>query len=153
MASMQVPDASARTLQLVVQGPLSGLSLLYGVGASMPSHYDSPTRPGQREEWLAMITLGNSVVFRCNSEVLTLHSGDVLVMDSMAVLHGVERIIPDASENPIRPRIGLLNIQARLGILFWQGKETLKPIPSARSEDGVDILRIDGLFDAENVIE
>jgi hypothetical protein len=147
-ASMQAAGVASKTLKLVAQGPLSGLSLLYGVGASMPSHYDSPTQPGQRDEWLAMITLGNSVTFRCNSDVLTIHSGDALVMDSMAVLHGVERILPDISENPVCSRIGLSNQQARLGILFWQARETSKFIYSTGTEDGipVDDFCVDGLF-------
>lgn len=152
IASRQVPAASSKSLHMLAHGPLSGLSLLYGVDASMPSHYDSPTQPGQREEWLAMITLGNSVAFRCNNEILILHSGDVLVMDSMAVLHGVERIVADDNENPICSRIGMPFLQARLGILLWQGKEMQNSIPSTRSHDGIDVFGIDCLFDAEAIV-
>jgi hypothetical protein len=152
MASTQAADAASTSLKLIANGPLSGLSLLYGLGASMPLHYDSPTKPGQREEWLAMITLGNSVAFRCNSEVLILHSGDALVMDSMAVLHGVDRIVADTSECPICHRIGLPNVQSRLGILFWQGKNTSASFSSTRSEDFVplDDFHVDSLFGSEN---
>lgn len=147
MTLLHTTDEASKSLKLIAKGPLSGLSLLYCVGASMPSHYDSPTQPGQREEWLVMITLGNSIEFRCDSEVLILESGDALVMDSMAVLHGVERILPDTIENPICSRIGLSNLQARLGILFWQGKETSK-LDSMKAANGIaiDDFCVDGLF-------
>ena len=98
--------------------PLTGLALLYGPNASMPAHYDSPTQPGQREEWLAMATVGSTVSFRCNDDVLELKSGDVLVMDSMAVLHGVEGV--DCEDGNYQ-EVGL-PIPSRLGTLFWQGR-------------------------------
>jgi hypothetical protein len=112
-------------LQNISRGPLSGLSLLYGLHAHMAPHYDSPTQPGQREEWLAMITLGNTARFRCNDDIIQLHWGDVLVMDSMAVLHGVEGILADHQDPTISEQLGLPVAQARLGILFWQGREQL----------------------------
>jgi hypothetical protein len=113
--------------------PLAGLALLYGLKASMPPHYDSPTQPGQREEWLVMMTMGNDVRFRCNDDIVQLKSGDVLVMDSMAVLHGVESIVDvDNSQgcSDDRPDLGL-PISSRLGILFWQGQSPVDKVDSA----------------------
>lgn len=119
-AALQLPDNVA--LPNVARGPLSGLSLLYGLNASMASHYDSPTQVGQREEWLAMITLGNTALFRCNDEVIQLHSGDVVVMDSMAILHGVECIIAN-QDTSMSLSLGLPAVEVRLGILLWQGRQ------------------------------
>ena len=48
---------------LGADAPLTGLVLLYGPKGSMSPHYDSPTQPGQRQEWLAMMTVGNPVDF------------------------------------------------------------------------------------------
>ena len=53
---------------------LTGLSLLYGPNATMNAHCDSPTQPQQREEWLVMMTVGNSVRFRCDDELLLMQS-------------------------------------------------------------------------------
>ena len=112
--------------------PLAGLVLLYGLQASMPSHYDSPTQPGQREEWLVMLTMGNDVRFRCNDDIVQLQSGDVLVMDSMAVLHGVESIVENDNGGVRieKPDLGL-PISSRLGILFWQGQSPVDKVDSA----------------------
>jgi hypothetical protein len=100
--------------------PLTGLALLYGPNAFMKAHYDSPTQPGQGHEWLACLSLGATVMFRCNNQILPLHSGDILVLDSMATLHGVEEIL--ASDNEDTTVNGLLPLNCRLGILMWQGK-------------------------------
>jgi hypothetical protein len=112
--------------------PLAGLVLLYGLQASMPPHYDSPTQPGQREEWLVMMTMGNDVRFRCNDDVVQLQSGDVLVMDSMAVLHGVESIVDvdNGGGRDDKSELGL-PISSRLGILFWQGQSPVDKVDSA----------------------
>jgi hypothetical protein len=112
--------------------PLAGLVLLYGLKAAMPPHYDSPTQPGQREEWLVMMTMGNDVRFRCNDDIVQLQSGDVLVMDSMAVLHGVESIVDldDGGGRIEKPDLGL-PISSRLGILFWQGQSPVDKVDSA----------------------
>jgi hypothetical protein len=111
--------------------PLAGLVLLYGLKASMPPHYDSPTQPGQREEWLVMMTMGRDVRFRCNDDIVQLQSGDVLVMDSMAVLHGVESIVDvDSGGFDEKPDLGL-PISSRLGILFWQGQSPVDKVDSA----------------------
>jgi hypothetical protein len=110
------PDNEILQKIVTTSPPLSGLALLYGIRASMTPHYDSPTQPGQREEWLAMITLGNSVQFRCNDESIRLDSGDALVMDSMATLHGVEAIVPGNYWKLLG-----MPFPSRLGILFWQG--------------------------------
>jgi hypothetical protein len=98
---------------------LTGLALIYGPNATMNAHCDSPTQPHQREEWLIMMTVGNSVRFRCNDELLLLHSGDALVMDSMAVLHGVQEIV--VSDPDMAPTVGLPVPGSRLGVLLWQG--------------------------------
>jgi hypothetical protein len=119
--------------------PLTGIALLYGQNASMPAHYDSPTQPGQREEWLVMITLGLTVEFRCNTETLMLKSGDVIVMDSMAVLHGVVRIEPGSNACE---QLGL-PVQSRLGILFWHGREQAC---ATGSPGRADVGGIDSLF-------
>jgi hypothetical protein len=121
--ALQLPPsylASTPVLEKVSQPniPLTGLALLYGLKASKLAHYDSPTQPGQREEWLAMMTMGRDVRFRCNDDIVQLQSGDVLVMDSMAVLHGVESIVDD--DTGCDTELGL-PIKSRLGILFWQG--------------------------------
>jgi hypothetical protein len=110
--------------------PLAGLVLLYGLKASMPPHYDSPTQHGQREEWLAMMTMGNDIRFRCNDDIVQLQSGDVLVMDSMAVLHGVESIVDNDAGCSEKPDLGL-PISSRMGILFWQGQSPVDKVDSA----------------------
>ena len=97
--------------------PLTGLALMYGPHARMKAHYDSPTQPSKREEWLCIMTVGATVQFRANHEILSLHSGDVLIMDSMAVLHGVEGIVNDDSS---LQSLGLPHSNTRLGVLFWQ---------------------------------
>ena len=100
--------------------PVTGVALLYGLKASMLPHYDSPTQPGQQEEWLSMTTIGQSVFFRCNSDTLHLESGDVLVMDSMSVLHGVDRVAVECKHN--HEELGL-PCPSRLGVLVWQGRD------------------------------
>jgi hypothetical protein len=128
--------------------PLTGLVLLYGPHASMTPHYDSPTQPGKREEWLAMITIGADVEFVCNQELVTLQSGDALVMDSMATLHGVHRILLSSttSRDDESIKLGLPVANSRLGILLWQAKDSKTTNKEARlSEDTVD--GVAGLFD------
>lgn len=125
-------------------GPLSGICLLYGLNASMSPHYDSPTQMDQREEWLVMITLGNSALFRCNHDIIELNSGDVLVMDSMAVLHGVEGIVEDTTEKSTCSKLELPFAQSRLGILFWKGRDTINiaalPFDQEDIVDGINEL-------------
>jgi hypothetical protein len=62
-----------------------------------------------------------------------LQSGDVLVMDSMAVLHGVESIVDvDNSGGWCDEKADLgLPISSRLGILFWQGQDPVDKVSSA----------------------
>jgi hypothetical protein len=112
---------------------LTGLSLLYGPNATMNAHCDSPTQPQQREEWLVMMTVGNSVRFRCNDELLLLHSGDALVMDSMAVLHGVQEIV--VCDPDMAPILGLPVPGSRLGVLLWQGSSPMNASASNMSEE------------------
>ncbi|KAI2510147.1 hypothetical protein MHU86_4314 [Fragilaria crotonensis] len=67
-------------------------------------------------EWLVMMTVGKAVAFVCNDEIITLSSGDVLVMDAMAVLHGVQSILRDDCdiELPLQgSRLGVPIVQAR----------------------------------------
>jgi hypothetical protein len=141
--------ATAKALQSIAEGPLSGLSLLYGTEAAMPPHYDSPTQQGHRKEWLVMMTFGNTILFRCNKEIISLKSGDALVMDSMAVLHGVEKIVVETDDPPICSRIHLPDSQLRLGILFWQGIQTPVHMPRLCSDALVDFEGMEGLFGSE----
>jgi hypothetical protein len=149
-AIVATSHATAETLKLISKNPLSGLSLLYGIHASMTSHYDSPTQPGQREEWLCMISFGNTILFRCDNEIVTVHSGDVIVMDSMAVLHGVERILPDNSLPSICTRIGFPLTQVRLGVILWQGKLTPDKNPITHPEEEINLEDAFSLFDCDD---
>jgi alkylated DNA repair dioxygenase AlkB len=99
--------------------PLTGLVLLYGPNSFMKAHYDSPTQPGQKNEWLACLSLGETCNFRCNHDILLLESGDALVMDSMSTLHGVEGIVLSAKEPSFKCG---LPASCRMGILMWQAK-------------------------------
>lgn len=122
---------------------LTGLALLYGPHASMNAHYDSPTQPQQCEEWLVMMTVGNDVQFRCNEEFLLLHSGDALVMDSMAVLHGVEQVVvcnPDMAST-----FGLPVTGSRLGVLLWQGRSAVSTEMKSEAVD-LEAGTMEGLF-------
>jgi hypothetical protein len=142
--------STAETLQTISNGPLSGLSLLYGVDAAMLPHYDSPTQPGQREEWLCMMSFGNTMIFRCDDDTLMIQSGDVIVMDAMATLHGVERVVLDDNMPPMCSLIGLPIPQVRLGILLWQGrlsprcKDVVRPVEDVNLEGSI------GLFESDN---
>ena len=143
-------NGTAKTLQTISNGPLSGLSLLYGLDAAMVPHYDSPTQPGQRDEWLCMMSFGNTMIFRCDNDTITIQSGDVIVMDAMSTLHGVERIVPDDNMPLICSRIGFPIPQVRLGILLWQGRvmpayrDVLGPV------DDVDLEGSIGIFDNDD---
>jgi hypothetical protein len=118
--------------------PLTGLSLLYGPSSSMTPHYDSPTQPGQREEWLCMMTMGLPCVFRLDDLTIELKSRDALVMDSKATLHGVEKI-SESEDGDLCSRIGLPT-NCRLGVLLWQGRS-----PTLSSEHTRDFPVVDGL--------
>ena len=138
---------TAKTLRTIPNGPLSGLSLLYGLDAAMSPHYDSPTQPGQREEWLCMLSFGNTMMFRCDDETIAIHSGDVLVMDAVATLHGVDCILQDESVPPICSLISFPISQVRLGILFWQGRLVPECNDDITACDDVDLDGSIGLFD------
>lgn len=125
--------------------PLTGLALLYGPNARMNAHYDSPTQPLQREEWLAMMTIGSPALFRLNDELITINSGDVLVMDSMATLHGVEKILPCATHD-LNVDLGLPIPGSRLGILVWQGRMH-DDAPHHKMNDNKNIAIVDGVGD------
>jgi hypothetical protein len=140
---------TAQMLRTISNGPLSGLSLLYGVDAAMLPHYDSPTQPGQREEWLCMMSFGNTMIFRCDDETITIYSGDVLVMDAMATLHGVDRILQDDNLPPICSHIGFQIPQVRLGILFWQGRLVPERNDNVTANDDVDLDGAINLFDSD----
>jgi hypothetical protein len=103
--------------------PLTGTALVYGRNASMKPHYDSPTQPNQTEEWLCIISFGLTMVFRCDNDAFRVESGDALVMDSMAVLHGVESILPDPEgcAHSSWRQVGLPS-PSRLGLVVWQGR-------------------------------
>ena len=74
---------------------------------------------------LALCSLG----FVCNDEIITLSSGDVLVMDAMAVLHGVQSILPDDCDIEL-PLQG-----SRLGVLLWQARQVDPVEGSTRGKD------------------
>jgi len=74
---------------------LTGIALIYGLKASMSPHYDSPVE-NQRYEWLCMFSMGCSIRFRCDNEILLVCSGDAVVIDSMNVFHGVESVQDDS---------------------------------------------------------
>jgi hypothetical protein len=149
-----IATIASSTLATLSTTTLSGLVLLYGRCAHMAAHYDSPTQPGQRTEWLVNISLGQPIDFIVgHSNTVRLESGDVLVMDSMAVLHGVERILATESKDNdtdntntigrkqrLHPyqRVGL-PINSRLGILFWQGRDSIE----TRSTDNTHLFRED----------
>jgi hypothetical protein len=122
--------------------PLTGLALLYGPQASMSPHYDSPTQPGQRSEWLVMITVGLNVNFRLQEQVHQLHSGDVVVLDSMRVLHGVESIAATGQDQ--NEALGLPPA-CRLGVLLWQGKSPVT-VSDPEEMDVADFSGMDALF-------
>ena len=145
-SSIAKSASTATSLHIISNGPLSGLSLLYGVNAAMLPHCDSPTQPGQREEWLCMMSLGNTMIFRCDDETITIQSGDVIVMDAMATLHGVERVLPDDDVPPMCSRIGFPIPQVRLGILFWQGRLKPESNDEVGANDVVDLEGSIGLF-------
>lgn len=127
-------DAVLQRLASSTNGSLlTGLALLYGPSAKMTPHFDSPTQPNQRHEWLVMFTIGNAVDFICNDDILTLVSGDALVMDSMAVLHGVRGIRQEYDDgggggggdcNSNGPTVSLPLEGSRLGVLLWQARSS-----------------------------
>lgn len=140
--SMGPPRPQALQILSCPGTPLTGTALLYGPNASMPAHYDSPTQPLQREEWLCILSVGLTAVFRCNNDRVELRSGDVLVMDSMAVLHGVEEILQpkECDDDDIWERVGL-PWPSRLGIIMWHGKLA----SSASDAVAVDIMAFEGM--------
>lgn len=127
---------------------LTGLALLYGPNGNMTSHYDAPTQPGQRHEWLAMLTVGNAVEFCCNDDILILQSGDALVMDSMAVLHGVQGIVGTKSDSLSSSAFSLPIQGSRLGILMWQAAARVSEnaAENEQDDDTVDLEGVNMLF-------
>lgn len=124
---------------------LTGLSLLYGPNGKMLAHHDSPTQPGRRDEWLCSFSIGATTYFRCNDEVIELQSGDALVMDSMAVLHGVESIGSWPEHIDFKSKFGLPISGSRLGVLLWKSADdnasslTLKERISENQDHEFDI--------------
>ena len=135
-AHVEFPGEEAALQLLSSSCSYAGLALLYGPDSKMSPHYDSPTQPGQGQEWLAMLTVGKSVDFVCNNDVITLMSGDALVMDSMAVLHGVKGIVQDNNsiELPVKG--------SRLGVLLWQARSVANVFINGDNDDvdGVNML-------------
>jgi D-ribose pyranose/furanose isomerase RbsD len=66
-------------------------------------------------------------------ELLLLHSGDALVMASMAVLHGVQEIV--ISNPDMAPTVGLPVPGLRLGLLLWQGSSSVDESVRNMSEE------------------
>jgi hypothetical protein len=102
---------------------ITGLSLIYSLDSFMSPHYDSPTQAGQREEWLCMFTFGLPCLFQLDDRTVQLNSGDAVVMDSMATLHGVDSIVDLKDGDNQCKRIGLPS-KCRLGVLFWVGRNS-----------------------------
>ena len=139
-------DDDAVLQLLATSSPLTGLALLYGPNAKMTPHFDSPTQPGQRHEWLVMFTVGKAVDFMCHNEIITLTSGDALVMDSMAVLHGVTAIRQDDCT------VSLPVEGSRLGVLLWQARQatTSKCEPRNITADTDCMQGVNFLFQHDN---
>lgn len=114
------------------EAKLTGISLLYGPNGSMLAHYDAPTQPGRHDEWLVGFTVGADTYFRCNDKIVLLKSGDALVMDSMAVLHGVESIKSGKEAIDCSLKYELPSPGSRLGVLLWQGAHT---VPEVTTKD------------------
>ena len=94
---------------------LDGVSLLYGINATMEQHTDSLSRPDiTNEEWTFTVNIGCDICFKLNGKNVIAHSGDIIVIDSRAVMHGVDKIIP----NTCPKDIPLTN--ARFGVIVWE---------------------------------
>lgn len=118
----------------------------------MLPHYDAPTQPGQQEEWLCMMTMGANVDFVLDDVVVTMQSGDCLVMDSMAIQHGVKCIAPSSIGQDQGGGLPIMNILpvkgSRLGILVWQGR-TLLPVSNDSNQSEAQVEGMDLLFGEE----
>ena len=125
---------------------LTGISLLYGPKGKMLAHYDSPTQPGRRDEWLVGFTVGADTDFRCNDKIIRLTSGDALVMDSMAVLHGVESI-DNGFESVCRSsKYELPFPGSRLGVLLWQSAQTIPNVSKNKVSSDIKHEGLKNLF-------
>mmetsp|Transcript_255 Transcript_255/g.371 ORF Transcript_255/g.371 Transcript_255/m.371 type:complete len:249 (-) Transcript_255:474-1220(-) len=137
------------SLQKLSSYTLTGVALLYGPCGKMTPHFDSPTQPEQKEEWLVMFSMGNDVLFQVNDRQIRLSSGDALIMDAMSVLHGVVSILSSKEGNDPAIRLGL-SPGSRLGVLLWQSspkKERIDNRSLSSSEFDVG-----GLFESDNDI-
>lgn len=107
------------------RGNLTALGWLYGPESSMATHYDSPTFPGSNDEWLVSLNVGLSMRFAANDSELLVKSGDVLVMDTLNVRHGVLGVVQNSAPEscPIT--------DCRLGVMLW---ESYNPDLSGREE-------------------
>lgn len=113
------------------------LALLYGPVSSMPSHVDAPSRPESREQWLVSITLGLCIIFQVGDHRLHLRSGDVLVMDAMALMHGVIAVLADSA-----PADVVLQ-DSRLGLLLFEPPPQRANVPDEQENvcvDGLEML-------------
>ncbi len=79
----------------------------------MPAHVDAPAYPGCKSNYIIGLTFGLSINFQLGSHNIVLNSGDALVFDGMALLHGVDGVIADTS-----PLVNLAD--SRLGIMLWE---------------------------------
>jgi len=98
----------------------------------MPSHVDAPSRPESREQWLVSITLGLCIIFQVGDHRLHLRSGDVLVMDAMALMHGVVAVLADSAPADIALQ------DARLGLLLFEPPPHRVRASSEQENDGID---------------
>lgn len=108
---------------------LTALGWLYGPQSSMVAHHDTPTFPGSKDEWLVSFNAGLTMNFEADGEPLPLASGDVVVMDTLAVKHGVLGILPGTAPAECSLQ------DARLGLLLWS---SYNPDPKARATLAAD---------------
>ncbi|GBG29197.1 Hypothetical Protein FCC1311_054192 [Hondaea fermentalgiana] len=124
---------------------LTSLGWLYGPKSSMVAHHDTPTFAGSQDEWLVSFNAGLTMIFEADGEELPLSHGDVVVMDTLAVKHGVRRIIPDSAPSHCSLQ------DARLGLLLWS---SFNPDVEARAALAADEMAaaegVSGLFPSDS---
>ena len=94
---------------------LDGVALLYGINSMMEQHTDSLSRPNiTNEEWTFTFNIGCDICFKLNGKSVIAHSGDVIIIDSRIVMHGVDKIIANTC-----PKYLPLT-DARFGVIVWE---------------------------------
>jgi hypothetical protein len=118
----------------------TSIGLLYGPAAFMSEHTDSPTFVGKSHEWLVCFSIGNTIVYQLDGVEVNVQSGDCLVMNSMAVLHGVKGVLAHSSPEqcPLQ--------DARLGLLLWELQDTSDLVLGNSSSEDLDLDCMGALF-------